>query len=903
LRTALATLAVVSVASRAFAEDAPQAGEGAVPRGPGAAVVRPAPAEPAPAAPRIVMPVLKKNAEPVYPPEALSAGLQADVYLKIDVDREGKVTRAEVPEPVGHGFDEAAKAAALQLEFDPATRDGKPIPVRIPFRFSFTFKEEPKPVAPEAPKTGNLSGQILLVSNQTPMAGVDVTVTGPAKDEHKATTDAEGKWTIEGLDPAFYRIHASLDGFAPADATEEVAAGQVTSVVLQLAEEAQGTIEVTVQGTRPPREVTRRTIERREMQRIPGTSGDALRSIQSLPGVARPPGLAGLLIVRGSAPQDTAIFVDGAAVPIVYHFGGLSSVIPTELLDRIDFYPGNFSAQYGQVMGGVVDVALRKPDTSCTGPYGRPTDKTGCYHAMAEIDLIDARALVQGPIGDNWSFVAAARRSWVDTWAKPLLESLGAGVSSAPVYYDYQLIADAKVSDTSTFSARFFGSDDKLKLLINDPFAQDPGLGGSLTFGTSFYRGQALYQSALSKSVELSAMVAAGKNALDFSLGTLRFDADITLISTRSELSFRIARGIKLNVGTDFLLGPYDVFVRGPAPPRPGEADAGPLTTRPIQESHATGTIFRPAWYADAEIQPTRRALIVPGVRLDFARDSGHADFSPRINARYDLIGGHAESELPPEQQHRRTTLKGGAGFYYQPPQFQETNAVFGTPGLLSNKSLHYSVGIEQELTRQVEVSLEGYYKDLTQQVSRTPSISSTYLYGNQGVGKIIGMELLIKYKPDARFFGWAAYTLSRSSRIDGPGMPEHLAQYDQTHNLTILGSYRLGRGWEFGARYRLISGPLVTPVLSALYAADAAAYAEIDGTPFSKRLPLFHQLDLRVDKGWQFRNWHLSVYLDLLNVYNNAAKEALQYNFDFTQTQYQSGLPFIPNIGVRGDI
>ncbi len=891
----------MAVAGRAAA----QSGEGAVPRGPGSAVVRPPPQqEEAPKAPQIVMPVLKKNAEPTYPPDALAAGLQAVVYLKIDVDREGKVTRAEVPEPQGHGFDEAAKEAALKLEFEPATRDGKPIPVRIPFRFTFAFKLEEKPVtSPEPPKTGNLSGQILLASNQQPLAGAGVTATGPAGDEHQATTDAQGNWSVEGLAPAFYRIRATLDGFVPAEGTEEVAAGQVTSVVFRMDEEVKGSIEVTVQGTRPPREVTRRTIERREMQRIPGTSGDALRSIQSLPGVARPPGLAGLLIVRGSAPQDTAIFIDGAAVPIVYHFGGLSSVVPTEILDRIDFYPGNFSAQYGGVMGGVVDVALRKPDTTCTGPYGKPSDRTGCYHAMAEVDLIDARALVQGPIGKNWSFVAGGRRSWIDTWAKPVLEGLGAGVTSAPVYYDYQLIADAKVSDTSRFSARFFGSDDRVRILINDPFSQDPGLGGNLTFGTSFYRAQALYQSALSKAVDLSTMVAAGKNTVDFSLGTLRLAIDTTIISTRSELSFRVARGVKLNAGTDFIIAPYDVFVRGPAPPRPGEADPGPITTRPILESHPTGTAFRPAWYADAEIQPTRRALIVPGVRLDFARDTGHADFAPRINARYDLVGGHAESELPPEQQHLRTTLKGGAGFYYQPPQFQETDTVFGTPGLLSNKSIHYSIGVEQELSRQIELSLEGYYKDLTHQVSRSANAGTTYLYGNQGVGTILGMELLIKYKPDARFFGWLAYTLSRSTRIDTPGGVEHLAQYDQTHNLTVLGSYRLGRGWEFGARYRLISGPLVTPVLSALYVADAAAYTQIEGTPFSQRLPLFHQLDVRIDKGWQFRDWRLSVYLDVLNVYSNAAKEAIGYNYNYTQTNYQNGLPLIPNIGVRGDI
>jgi TonB family protein len=890
---------------RALAQDAdaPRNDQGAVPRGPGGAAIRPAAPEPSSPAPTIVAPVLKKMVEPTYPPDALKAGLQAVVKLKLTVSKEGKVIAAEVLEPAGHGFDEAAKAAAMQLEFEPATRNGKPVASRVLWPCPFTFKEVEKPVA-EPPKTGNLGGQIRLAGAETPMAGVEVVATGAQGDEHKATTDAEGKWSIDGLVPGWYKIHAALPGFSPSGGTEEVVLGQATDVVYRLAPELkeQG-IEVTVQGTRPPREVTRRTIERREMQRIPGTSGDALRSIQSLPGVARPPGLAGLLIVRGSAPQDTGIFIDGANVPIVYHFGGLSSVIPTELLERIDFYPGNFAARYGGVMAGVVDVTLRSPDTSCQDAYGKPTERNGCFHAMGQFDLIDGRVMVQGPIAKNWSFVAAGRRSWIDAWAGPVLEGLGAGVTSAPVYYDYQFIVDAKPTRVSHFSARFYGSDDKLALLIKDPLAQDPGLGGNLTFGTGFYRAQALYETALTKQVDLNAMIAGGKNDINIAFGPLRLDVGATLFSVRSELGFRIARGLKLNVGQDFVLGPYDVFIRGPAPPRPGEADSGPITTRPVLESHATGTAFRPGWYADAEVQPSRRSLIVPGFRVDYARDSGQADFAPRINGRYDLIGGKADSDLPPEERHRRTTLKGGVGIYYQPPQFQETNAVFGTPGLLSNKSVHYSIGVEQELTRHIEVSIEGYYKDLTHLVSRTEALSSTFQYANQGTGHILGMELLLKYKPDDRFFGWAAYTLSRSVRTDLPGQPEHLAQYDQTHNLTVLGSYRLGRGWEFGARYRLISGPLATPVVAALYAADAAAYTSIGGSPFSQRLPLFHQLDVRVDKGWQFRTWRFSVYLDVLNVYSNAAKEAIDYNYNYTQNRFQSGLPLIPNIGIRGDI
>src|SRR5262252_2556840 len=109
LKSAVCVLVASLLPLRAFAQDAPRGPEGAVPRGPGGAVIRPAePEAPAPG-PKIVPPVVKKNVEPTYPPDALAAGLQAVVNLKITVSKEGKVTAAEVIEPVGHGFDEAAK--------------------------------------------------------------------------------------------------------------------------------------------------------------------------------------------------------------------------------------------------------------------------------------------------------------------------------------------------------------------------------------------------------------------------------------------------------------------------------------------------------------------------------------------------------------------------------------------------------------------------------------------------------------------------------------------------------------------------------------------------------------------------------------------------------------------------
>ena len=90
---------------------------------------------------------------------------------------------------------------------------------------------------------------------------------------------------------------------------------------------------------------------------------------------------------------------------------------------------------------------------------------------------------------------------------------------------------------------------------------------------------------------------------------------------------------------------------------------------------------------------------------------------------------------------------------------------------------------------------------------------------------------------------------------------------------------------------------------LTAIYAADAGAYTPIEGKPFSRRLPLFHQLDVRLDKRWDFKHWRFSAYLDVQNAYNNAAVEDLTYNFNYTQNSYQTGIPIIPSLGIRGEL
>ncbi len=829
-----------------------------------------APAAPGPSQPVVTMPVVKRNDGAVYPKRAIDEGVRdvVEVPLVLTVDASGAVTHAAVETPAGHGFDEAAVAAAQKLAFDPATRDGKPVASRI--RFAYRF----------APPPAALSGRVVTLAGEHPIAGAAVVVRGAPGAEHTATTDAAGAWRVDGLPAGTYHVLITAERMAPHEADETVAPGEEASATDRLALEkpalpvVPGTKEdqieeVEVRGQKPPREVIKRTLEQREINRIPGTGGDALRSLQYLPGVARAPGLAGLLIVRGSSPQDTQSFIDGTPVPIIYHFGGLSSVVPTEILDRIDFYPGNFSAQYGRAMGGVIDVGMADP-------------KKDRLHGMAEVNLIDTRLLAQGPLFDTgWYFTLGGRRSWFDVWLGPVLTATGASVNVAPVYYDYQAILERDLGKRSSVRFALFGSDDRLQILLNSVSASEPDLSGTFSTHTGFWRAQAIYKNRFSDDTELRLVGAVGQDFVDFSIGDVFFKLTSWPISSRAELSQKLDSRLTMNVGMDMLYTPYTVSARLPPLPKPGEPPPGPFSAQVPLETQVSDAIYQPAFYAEWEATPLRGTRIVPGIRLDYTKDTRSWDVDPRVVVRQDVTTSP------------RTTLKAGVGLFSEPPTPQQTNAVFGMKGLTDNRSVHYDLGVEREVTRNIEASVDGFYKQLDNLVVQGR--------GNTGSGIVYGAEALIRYKPDERFFGWLAYTLSRSVRRDAPGLPLRLFAFDETHVLTVLGSYQLGRGWELGAAFRLVSGYMYTPNQYGFYDENTGTNLALASYPvFGSRLPLFQTLNLRVDKTWK-RPWgSLSAFLDVVNVYNAGNSDGVSYDYNFTHTTQVGDLPFLPSLGLR---
>ena len=84
---------------------------------------------------RLAKPI--QSVRPAYPPMALKMGMEGDVTLKIIVDPEGNVSRAEIVKSTGTDFNEEALKAVKQSRFEPAQRDGQNVTAEFTYVYRF----------------------------------------------------------------------------------------------------------------------------------------------------------------------------------------------------------------------------------------------------------------------------------------------------------------------------------------------------------------------------------------------------------------------------------------------------------------------------------------------------------------------------------------------------------------------------------------------------------------------------------------------------------------------------------------------------------------------------------------------------------------------------------------------
>ncbi len=713
-------------------------------------------------------------------------------------------------------------------------------------------------------------GYVLDGNTLEPVAGATVRAPGAPP----AVTDATGAYALDlPVGPATLAITAP--GYEDSTELAEIPAGGVEEAVLFLFQPgaASEVIEVADEAPVPPAP-GRQDLPREQINRIPGSRGDALTAVRSLPGVGNAFGAGsgpGLLVIRGSAPEDSKITIDGIEVPVLYHFFGLQSVLPSELIENIEFVPGGFGAEQGRSTGGVINVVTRSaavPEAS----------------GFAELSFINIAAFVQTPLtrSKKLSLTVAARRSLID-FILPAVVPDTVNFTTAPQYYDGQLRLDWRPRDGDKLSLFAFTSFDLLSLINDNLDPNEPTL-TRFENETRFTRAIAQWLHARPRwSNRLTA--SAGIGGFRFEIGEDRYlRADQGAVEARDDLTVELSKQLRVRGGLEARWNPRELAIKFPQQPQEGQPPPGNFSTLPLIERELESNNDLASAYAAADVRPRRGTTLTGGVRVDRYDHIGATRVAPRLQLT--------------QEAGRDLTLRLAVGRYNR--GFEQAESV--PTNLVPEVADQYVLGAEVRMSDAISASGSVFYTARRELLVTDPLLAQTMpanQYVNRGTGRSYGAEYLIKARTD-RFFGWLSYSYARSDRVDGPGMARRLFDFDQTHNVIAVGSWKLGK-WELGARWQYATGQPSTPVIGSIYLADVNAFVPVYGPHNSSRIEDGHALDVRVDRKWTWPSWSLSAYLDVTNVYANARVLGYNYNYDFTERAATTELPFLPALGIRG--
>ena len=906
-------------------------------------------------------PVLVEASEAEYTQEAIDARLEGDVQLKLTIDATGKVTKAEVISEPGAGLGEAARQAALKFVFEPAEINNVPSPVTLGFTITFELPILPSnftgavvdkttgdgiPGAtiaikyagadydppPEAQMTTEDDGKFAF--REVPPGTYDVTLNVPAYEGFKTSielvpgdtseatytieaspetlsgtvresgtrrtlagisvqalnkdgevvreefTDATGRFGFRGLEDGTYSVRLSAEGYLSTSSDETVKAAELLTVEYYIEAEFYDEFTVRTTAKRKRKEVSRKTISLEEARRIPGTGGDVVRVVQNLPGVARSPFGTGLLVVRGANPQDSAVFLGGDELPLVFHFLGGPAVVNGEMINSIDFYPGNFSARYGRAIGGIIDLNTRSP-------------RLDGFHGFAEVDIIDATAVVEAQITDDLSFALAGRRSYVDLFLNNVIPQDLFDILVSPSYYDYQGWLTYTGLPNHKLELFVYGSQDDLEVIFGEAQGNENFQFTGINQGVGFNRGQFRWEWRPNDSIESKFVAAVGTIGTTLRAGDFVIEGTNFTVNIREDLRVKLSDQITAKVGLDMqtLDGVTEVQV-----PAFGQTEPDNQTNPAADgfDSEIRLTQLQPAFYGELELSPVEGLLLIPGVRMDHYGTIRHTSISPRFAGRYQLT--------------KEFVAKGGIGLFTQPPTAQQVSPFAGNPDLLPESAIHYALGAEWRPLEFLEFDVTGFYRDTYDLVASSTAFeidedtgeATPEFFNNDGLGRSYGLEVLARHYPNNRFFGWISYTLSRSERLDLDTNEYVVFGFDQTHILTTVAGYNFPYNIDVSLRFQYVTGTPFTPIIGGAFDVEDDNYEQISGEPNSRRNPAFNQLDLRIDKRWVYDTWMFGIFLDVQNVYNAANQEAIQYNFDFSESQPVSGLPILPSLGIN---
>lgn len=715
-----------------------------------------------------------------------------------------------------------------------------------------------------------IKGVVIDKSTRQPLEFVNVLVVGLGIG---ASTDANGNFLITQVPPGIYRLQASFLGYKT-ELTPEYRVNHVTPYVqIELEEENASLNEVVVAASPfqkvPESPVSLRVIGLQEIEKAPGANRDISKVVQNYPGVAFSPiGYRNDLIVRGGGPSENRFYLDGVEIPNINHFstqgasGGPVGLIDADLIRSVKFYSGAFPADKGNALSSVLDFSLRDGDME--------RNSLKATLGASEVSLSS-----NGHIGNKTSYLVSVRQSYLQALFKIL------GLPFLPAYTDASFKIKTRFDSHNELTLLGLGGIDRMKLNLGiegedaeymlsylpEINQETYTVGGVYRhYSQRHVQSIVLSQSYLNnRNVKYRDNDESSEENLTLRLGSIEQETKLRMENTSSWSVWKVKAGFDLNYSRYKSNEYRKVF-------------ANALRE---YDYHTDLSLWRWGMFASVDYAaPDKSFTASMGVRTDGNNYSDKMkelwrQLSPRLSVSYRLVEG--------------LTLSGHVGLYYQLPSYTALGFK-GEEGEYVNRHLDYisvsqeSLGLSWTPNENMELSAEGFYKlyghmpfSLSDQIPLYCKGNDYGTIGNEALsseakGRSYGVELMFKWLLTQKLNLSSSLTIFKSEFKDGEQGSYVPSAWDNRFILNMSGTYNFPKHWSLGAKVSCIGGSPYTPYdvekSSLVEAWNVQGRAYYDYSRYNQeRLPVFGQLDVRVDKTFYLKKCMLGFYLDIQNI------------------------------------
>jgi hypothetical protein len=721
--------------------------------------------------------------------------------------------------------------------------------------------------APAQP-SGMVYGQVRSSATGEPLryAVIEV-VSASTRNPIRAQTDAEGFYYLHNIPAGWRLLRASHIDHAPHEAEVHVRSGSQSflDIILELRPVPLPVVTARVRnlptgmsdtvGARPS-ELGAATVH--VLEATPGMAELGLaEAAREVPG-QDPPDPSDVLFVRGGGADLKLVLLNGAPVYAPFQIGGLIHALDAEMLRSATLYLGGAPARYDGGLSYVMDMETR-------------SGRTRRAHATMSMDMLAARTVLEGPLGEHVSFLASGRAVH-GLGATPFVgDPFPYTYGDALARTDIDLGPDGNVSVTG-----FWNSERVLLDSVGavDQSAQWGNAAGSIRYRTDLAGADALFT------------IAGGEFTTQLPLG--RLEPVLTeATSRRKRASADLVRSIgrvRLNFGAS-----YDrLEIEHRAWPRSGTRDST------IMFSESQGDVA--GVYLDADVLAGRRVRLRGGLRADVFSISPATRFAPRLSATLLLTNRSALTIAAGRYRQYVRSTSDAFPFYGAVPDKDEQ------PRLQVARASHILLSLDQDLGDDMSLRVEGFYKTY----EGLPSTS-----GEEADAS--GMDLWVR-RSRGQLTGWFGYSLAwvwSTERTPFSAQEifagRHLVSAGLSGPIPVAGAFDVRISYGAGLPYTAIPDPETTPPVFGV-GAPAFSLSAAEPTPASPTEPNepYLRLDAQIERtflaDWYGFAFEFTPYLKVINALDR--RDALFYHLDRNsgrnEPQALAALPVLPIIGLE---